>query len=620
MIESKQDLQIQVLLGDYAAARRQPRATLQRLHAEAEALAERNIWITLLSWDAISAQLEAVEVRRAAGAPLPLYGVPFAVKDNIDLADVPTTAACPSYERRPTHSAPVVERLLQAGAIVLGKTNLDQFATGLVGSRSPYGACGSALDPSYISGGSSSGSALAVALGLVSFALGTDTAGSGRVPAALNNIVGLKPTRGLLSTRGVVPACRSLDCVSVFAGNVSDCLTVFDLASGYDAGDPFSRQAPPGASEIPVAGFRFGVPEPLELFGDTAAAREFASAVQRLQRLGGTAVRVDFAPFQAAAELLYAGAFVAERSAAAGDFLAQKREGEDPIVAAIIRGAGRFSAVDAFEAQYRLRALRREVQDVWRDMDVLVVPTTPTTYTLEQIARDPIALNSRLGTYTNFTNLLDLCGIAVPTGFKADNLPFGVTLLGPAFADRAVARLGDRLLRSQPASVGATGNAVRGLDAPGLLGSARAGGPGATPDPRSPVPRVRQSIRLAVVGAHLTGQPLHHQLVDLGARLESSGRSAPHYRLYALTGSVPPKPGLLRTSAGGAAIELEVYALDAAAFGQFVAAIAAPLGIGNVQLEDGTWVKGFLCESVATETAADITHLGGWLAYLATRR
>jgi allophanate hydrolase len=617
MTESKQDLQIQVLLGDYAAARRQPRATLQRLHGEAQALRERNVWITLLPWDAVSAQLEAASARRAAGHPLPLYGVPFAVKDNIDLAHVPTTAACPSYERLPAQSAPVVARLLDAGAIVLGKTNLDQFATGLVGSRSPYGACASAFDPSYISGGSSSGSALAVALGLVSFALGTDTAGSGRVPAALNNIVGLKPTRGLLSTRGVVPACRSLDCVSVFAGNVSDCLTVFDIASGYDERDPFSRLAPPGASQIPADGFRFGVPERLELFGDTAAERELGSAVARLERLGGTAIQIDFAPFTAAAELLYAGAFVAERSAAVGDFLSQKREGEDPIVAAIVRGAGRFSAVDAFEAQYRLQALRREVQGVWQNIDVLVVPTTPTTYTLDQVARDPIALNSRLGTYTNFTNLLDLCGIAVPTGFKSENLPFGVTLLGPAFADRAVAQLGRRLLMSQSATVGATGNAVRELAAPDLKGSA--GGPRSTPSARPPVARVRQSIRLAVVGAHLTGQPLHHQLVELGARLESSARTAPHYRLYALADTVPPKPGLLRTSAGGAAIELEVFALDAAAFGQFVAGIAAPLGIGNVELEDGSWVKGFLCESVATENARDISELGGWRAYLATR-
>jgi allophanate hydrolase len=546
-----------------------------------------------------------------------LYGVPFAVKDNIDLAHVPTTAACPSYERQPAQSAPVVARLLDAGAIVLGKTNLDQFATGLVGSRSPYGACASAFDPRYISGGSSSGSALAVALGLVSFALGTDTAGSGRVPAALNNIVGLKPTRGLLSTRGVVPACRSLDCVSVFAGNVSDCLTVFDIASGYDEEDPFSRLAPPGVSQIPADGFRFGVPERLEFFGDAAAERELESAVERLQRLGGTAIRIDFAPFTAAAELLYAGAFVAERSAAVGDFLSQKREGEDPIVAAIVRGAGRFSAVDAFEAQYLLQALRRKVQGVWQDIDVLVVPTTPTTYTLDQMARDPIALNSRLGTYTNFTNLLDLCGIAVPTGFKSENLPFGVTLLGPAFADRAVAQLGRRLLMSQSATVGATGNAVRELALPELKGSA--GAPRSMPGARPPVARVRQSIRLAVVGAHLTGQPLHHQLVELGARLEGPARTAPHYRLYALADTVPPKPGLLRASVGGAAIELEVFALDAAAFGQFVAGIAAPLGIGNVELEDGSWVKGFLCESVATENARDITQLGGWRVYLATR-
>jgi allophanate hydrolase len=614
MTSSRQDLQIQVLLGDYAAARQNPRDTLQRLHQEAVETRTRNIWITLLPWQEVSAQLEQVEARRAAGVALPLYGVPFAVKDNIDVQHVPTSAGCPSYERLPGESAPVVSSLMAAGAIVLGKTNLDQFATGLVGIRSPYGECGSAFDASYISGGSSSGSALAVALGLVSFALGTDTAGSGRVPAALNNIVGLKPTRGLLSTRGVVPACRSLDCVSVFAGNVSDCLSVFDIAAGFDVLEPFSRAAPPGQSQIPEAGFRFGVPAPLEFFGDAAAAREFARARQRLEELGGQAVEIDFTPFAEAASLLYTAAFVAERAAAVGDFLAVKRQGEDPIVAAIIRGAGRFSAVDGFEAQYRLLELCRQVQNVWQDIDVLAVPTTPTTYTREQVARDPIALNSRLGTYTNFTNLFDLCGVAVPTGFKAENLPFGITLLGPAFADRAVAALAKRLLQSQPASVGATGTPVRESPALAAVSASRA-----TALARPTIPRVHQSIRVAVVGAHLSGQPLNYQLLELGARFEGAARTADSYRLFALAGTLPPKPGLLRTSSGGACIELELYALDAAGFGQFVTGIAAPLGIGNVQLETGEWVKGFLCEAIATQGALDITHLGGWRAYLASK-
>jgi allophanate hydrolase len=607
------DLQVQSLLDAYASGQLTPASLLRHVHGRAQATLEQNIWITLLEWEAIAAQLTALEERRAAGAQLPLYGVPFAIKDNIDLSDVPTTAACASYATTPRQSSPVVATLMAAGAVALGKTNLDQFATGLVGTRSPYGICASAFDPRYISGGSSSGSALAVARGLVSFALGTDTAGSGRVPAAFNNLVGLKPTRGLLSTRGLLPACRSLDCISVFAGSVADAAAVFDLTATFDARDPFSRPAPPGTGSLPAVGFRFGVPAQgqLEFFGDARAEGAFRAALARLIELGGEPVSIDFAPFSRAAALLYQGAWVAERGAAVGEFIARKPSGLDPTVAAIIGGAARYNAVDAFVAQHELRELARQVEALWADIDVLVVPTTPTQYTLQEIADDPLLPNQRLGTYTNFTNLLDLCALAVPAGFKAERQPVGVTLLGPAFADRALWALGTRLHQSYEPKVGATRHPV--LASPSAAPSRR------LPRPAPPTARVLQSIRLAVVGAHLAGQPLHYQLVELGARFEGAATTAPHYRLFALSGTVPPKPGLLRQARGGAAIEVEVYSLDPAAFGQFVAQVAQPLSIGSVELASGEWVKGFLCESSSTEASTEITELGGWRAYLASR-
>jgi allophanate hydrolase len=611
MTNSSEDLQLQALQDDYAAGRRSLLDTLRRAHARARAAQPTHAWITLLDWERIEAQLRQADERRAAGQDQPLYGVPFAVKDNIDVGGVPTTAACPIYERVPGASAPVVQALLDAGAIVFGKTNLDQFATGLVGTRSPYGACASALDPRDISGGSSSGSALAVALGHVSFALGTDTAGSGRVPAALNNIVGFKPTRGWLSTRGVVPACRSLDCVSVFSANVADGWRVLEIAAGFDAADPYSRAAPPGTSALDVPGFRFGVPTQLQFFGDDASERAFGEAIARLEQLGGRAVPIDFTPFRQAAELLYQGPWLAERSLAFGEFIQRDEPGVDPTVAAIVRGASRLTAADGFRAQYRLAQLTRETSAVWSEIDTLVVPTTATTYTQQQIADDPIELNSRLGIYTNFTNLLDLCGVAVPTGFRAERRPFGVTLLGPAFSDRAQMQLAQRLHASWQPTVGATRTPVLALS---QLPPLRRVTPAVAPRPRA-----HQSISVAVVGAHLSGQPLHRELLELGARLELSTRTAPRYRLYALAATVPAKPGLIRASAPAAAIEVEVYRLDAAAFGQFVAGVAAPLAIGNLELEDGRWVKGFLCEAHATQDATEITHLGGWRAYLASR-
>jgi len=488
----------------------------------------------------------ALAAARAAKGPL--AGRPFAVKDNIDVAGLPTTAACPAFSYVAKRTAPAVQKLLDAGAVLVGKTNLDQFATGLVGTRSPYGACRNAFDPAYISGGSSSGSAVAVALGMADFALGTDTAGSGRVPAAFNDLVGLKPTRGLVSTEGVVPACRSLDCVSVFAKTCTEALGVLDLvASPFEGVDP----AP-----------RFLVPNELEFHGDREYERLFSAAVARL----GKATEIDFAPFLEVQPLLY-GPWVAERTAEGFPLDAML-----PVTRQIIESGKRYSAADLFKAQHRLEELKAQC----RFDGVLVVPGAPTIYRIAEVEANPIELNSRLGRYTNFVNLLDLAAITVPAGFRNDGLPFGITLIGAAFSDRSLAAL-----------------AARFHGEPEISHSAK--------------------LKLAVVGAHLSGMPLNHQLTERGARLVRAARTAPAYRLYALDRL---RPGLVR-EAGGASVEVEVWEMPRAAFGSFVAEIPPPLGIGTLELEDGERVKGFLCEAYAVREAKDITSFGGWRAYAA---
>ena len=556
------------------------------------------VWIHRLPDGDLLARAAGLERRGAAG--LPLYGVPFAIKDNIDLAGHPTTAACPDYRYLAGDSAPVVARLVAAGAIPVGKTNLDQFATGLVGVRSPYGVPGNSFDPAYIPGGSSSGSAIAVAAGLASFALGTDTAGSGRVPAAFNNLVGHKPTCGLLSTRGVVPACRSLDCISIFALTAGDAAQVLRAARGFDPADPYSRREPavvrprtPGS----FAGCRIGVPpaSQLEFFGNADAARLFAASVERLTRLGAEPVEVDFAPFLATARLLYEGPWVAERYVAIREFMDGHAEALHPVTRAIIGGASRFSAADAFSAFYRLKALQRETAAVWEEVDILVAPTAGTIYRIAEVEADPIRTNSNLGLYTNFMNLLDLSATAVPAGFQSNGLPFGITLIAPAFADEALCALADAAQRAAVATMGATGNALP------AAGQALAGGDA--------------MIRVAVCGAHMSGLPLNHQLTERGARLARKTRTAPQYRFYALTEFSPPRPGLVRAEAG-AAIEVEVWEVPSEAFGSFVDGIPSPLGIGTVALEDGTQVKGFLCEAHAVRSARDISGLGSWRNFI----
>jgi allophanate hydrolase len=554
-----------------------------------------NVWIEKVSRERLLEMARALPPKPTD--QLPLYGVPFAIKDNIDLAEIKTTAACPEFAFMPKASATVVEKLIAAGALPVGKTNLDQFATGLVGVRSPYGTCESVFDARYISGGSSSGSAVAVASGMVMFALGTDTAGSGRVPAAFNNIVGYKPTRGLLSNHGVFPACRSLDCVSIFSGSCHDVQAVLDVAVGFDPAEPYSRSRPKCGVNIPEK-FRFGI-LPLsqrEFFGDAEAAALYERSIARFHNCGGEPVEFDYTPFAQAAALLYAGPWVAERRWALGEFFGKHGDSIHPVVREIIGGAVKFDAVSAFDAQYRLQALAQITREVWKKLDVLLLPTTGTTYRIEEVLADPVQLNSNLGHYTNFVNLLDLAALALPAGFRASNdLPFGVTLVAPAFSDDALLALGARYHRAQGGNIGITKTQIS----------------------EQPLPKEKnEGVLLAVVGAHLRGQPLNHQLTSRHARFVQKMRTSPHYRLYALVNTRPPKPGLRRVAEKLAhGIEIEVWSLDEAAFGSFVAEIPPPLGIGTLELEDGMGVKGFLCEPIGLDGARDITEFGGWLAF-----
>lgn len=558
---------------------------------------ENPVWIARVDEAGLAAQVADLARRldEVGGDPkaLPLFGVPFAVKDNIDVAGFETTAGCPAYAYRPAADAAVIARLRRAGAIVMGKTNLDQFATGLNGTRSPYGPVACIDDPRYVSGGSSSGSAVAVARGDVLFALGTDTAGSGRVPATLNGLVGLKPTRGRLPIRGVVPACRSLDCVSAFAKDLSGAARVFEVACGFDTADPYSRDpvrdglADVGACAPPA---RLAVPRVAEFFGDTRQQAAWEATLERVRAAGFELIEVDTAPLAEVAAMLYGGPWVAERDAAVGDFARTHPGQVHPVVAAIVTGAS-GSARDAFEAAYRLASLRRAVEPLWRDHAALLLPGVPTLYTIAQMQADPVTLNSRLGVYTNFANLLDLAALNLPAGRRADGLPFGVSLIGAAFADERLLALGREL-------------------APALEGI----------EPAPYVPDFRanaHSVPIAVVGAHLSGLPLNGQLTTRGARLIARTRTAPCYRLYALPGGSPPRPGMVRDPAG-VALEIEVWALPRAGWASFMEGVPAPLAIGTVETAEGHWVKGFVCEPVALAGATEVTAFGGWRAYIAS--
>ena len=550
------------------------------------------------------AEALAIAERLQAAGPegRPLFGAPFVVKDNIDVSGLPTTAACPAFAYRPEKSAFVVERLERAGAIVIGKTNLDQFATGLVGVRSPYGVPRNALRPDLIPGGSSSGSATAVGAGLVPFSLGTDTAGSGRVPAALNGIVGLKPSLGALSAAGVVPACRTLDTISIFARDVADAFAVFEAACGYDESDAFSRPFPPPVLSGVPSGLRIGVPrsEQLEFFGDAEAEAAFARDLAAVEALGLRRVEFDFEPFAEVARALYDGPWVAERYAATKPLIETNPEALHPVTRAIVEGARKFDAVAAFEAFYELADRRRRTQRVWSEIDMMLVPTIPRPYTVADVEADPIRLNSRLGTYTNFVNLLDLAAFAAPSGMRGDGLPSSVTLIAPSGMDGLLAGMAAEIQARSGAPMGATGER-------------------APVAPQSVVQAARGRVALAVVGAHLAGLPLNHQLIELGGTFLREAETTTDYRLFALPGS-PTKPGLLRVANGaGTAVKAELWSLDPAGFGTFVAKVPEPLSIGAVRLADGSSVKGFLVEAEAVAAAADISKFGGWRAYLASK-
>ncbi|MFO1388283.1 allophanate hydrolase [Cellvibrio sp.] len=549
-------------------------------------------WIYILSADELDAQINALP-----SSELPLYGVPFAVKDNIDVAGIPTTAACPAFTYIPGEDATTIARLKAAGAIVLGKTNLDQFATGLVGTRSPYGAVPNSFKANYVSGGSSSGSGVTVARGLVPFSLGTDTAGSGRIPAGFNNIVGLKPTKGRFSTSGVVPACRSLDCVSIFSLTVADAETVANVLDAFDSKDGYSRIAPAPATYFPSKP-RFAIPQSPEWFGDEQSQAAWESSLTQLEAVGAELIEIDFTPMFTLAKLLYGGAWVAERHAVVADFMAEHADDMNSVVRGIIEKAEGFSATDAYRGEYRRADLAREIQTLMSGFDALLVPTSPRHPTIAEVEAAPVEVNSQLGTYTNFVNLADCSALALPAVMRADGLPFGITLIAPAWQDAALAAFGKQWQNFIQLPLGNTQKSAPKFNAP-------------TTAPTG-------YVRLAVVGAHLTGMPLNIQLQERKALFVESTFTADSYRLFALPNTTPPKPGLIRTKAGetGAEIIVELWDVPLQHFGSFVALIPAPLGIGTLSLKDGREVKGFICEGAAVEGATDITHMGGWRAYI----
>jgi allophanate hydrolase len=543
------------------------------------------IWISLTTPDDLLAAARRVDARIAAGETLPLAGVPYAAKDNIDVAGFETTAACPAFAYRPAASAGVVERLQAAGAICVGKTNLDQFATGLVGTRSPYGIPRNAYNLAYVSGGSSSGSAVAVAAGLVPFALGTDTAGSGRVPAAFNHLVGFKPSKGRWSTRGLVPACRTLDCITVLADTVADARLVDEIVAGFDSFDPWSKPLADSALRATC----IGVPrrEQRVWFGDSESEYLYDRALDKLAAMTRI-VEIDLAPLQEAAQLLYGGPWVAERATALAGLLATDPDAVDETVRRVVEPGASTSAVALFNGIYRLAELKRQADGLWDAIDLLAFPTTGTAYRVAELLAAPIALNSNLGLYTNFVNLLDMAAVAVPAGARSNGTGFGITLIGPADSDLGLLAVAETYL------------AAAGLPAP----------------PALDLEGKMETVKLAVVGAHLKDMPLHWQLTSREAAFVGAFETAPTYRLYAMADSVPPKPALVH-SEDGAAIKVEVYELDVAAFGSFVAEVPAPLAIGTVTLADGTSVKGFVAEPRALTGAEDITNLGGWRAFIA---
>jgi allophanate hydrolase len=581
----------------YASGDLTPADAVRETYRRIAAHDDPAIFISLRPMDEVIAEAESLGAQRH---DLPLFGIPVAIKDNIDVAGLPTTCACPGFAYAAEKDATAVARLRAAGALIIGKTNLDQFATGLVGVRSPYGVPRNPFNADLVPGGSSSGSGVAVGAGLVPIALGTDTAGSGRIPAALNNIVGLKPTLGFISTRGVVPACRTLDCVSVFALTVEDAWTVLEAIAGYDADDAYSRPMPlePRGSRRAKIAIGMALPGSRHFGGDAMAAAAYDAAIEDAFYIGADIEPVDMTPLFKTAALLY-GPWVAERYQALRPLMETSPDALLPVTRGIVEKAQAFSAADLFGAQYQLAALKREALSIWHDIDALMVPTMPRPRTLADLDADPIGPNSELGTYTNFVNLLDLCALAVPGRFRTDGLPSGITLIAPAGRDAMLAQIGAKLQEIADVPLGASGRKIV---------------------PRKAVfePEASTDIELLVVGNHLSQLPWNHELLDLGARFRRAVSTTPDYRLYALREDAALRPGLLRVADGsGSAIEAEVWGLTPSAFGTLVAAIKPPLTIGTVRLADGTAPKGFLVEAEAIRDSEDISRFGGWRAFLA---
>jgi len=584
-------LEISTIHAAYRAGTLTPVQLVTELLQRIDAYADKAVFISHVEREAVLAEAAALDIAELGAKPL--YGIPFVVKDNIDVAGMPTTAACPDFAYTPAQDAVAVARLRTAGAILLAKANLDQFATGLNGTRSPYGAPRSVFNAEYVSGGSSSGSAVAVGAGLAAFSLGTDTAGSGRVPAAFNNLIGLKPTIGRIPATGVVPACKSLDCIAVFANSAADSLTVLQAAEGFDAGDAYARA--PATVVLPTKP-RAGILRAADrdFAGDAASEKLYDAALAKAKALGWELVEFDYAPFREIALSLYGRAPVAERLAAIKPFYETSPDSIHPVVRSIIDVAAKFSAADAYLDIYRNKTLSHLANAELAKCDILLLPTAPTIYTVEQMLADPLGANAKLGTYTNFVNLLDLAGIALPAGFRPDGMPFGVSLIGPAFSEHALAAYADSLHIALGAGAGKTC---------------------AQPQTRlaAPVPETT----IVVAGAHLSGMVLNHELLSLGAKLIAATTTAPGYKLFALA-TTPPKPGLVQAPGfDGSGIAVEVWSLTAENFGRFVAALPAPMGIGKVTLADGTVHPGFLCEAYALEGAEDITRYGGWRSYRA---
>ncbi|WP_122447063.1 allophanate hydrolase [Pseudomonas viridiflava] len=591
------DLRLDSVRAAYQSGALSPRQLILALQEKAAELNPGyHLFIHLLSPDELEPYLAALENRELKD--LPLYGVPFAIKDNIDLAGIPTTAACPDYAYTPERSATIVEQLVALGAVPMGKTNLDQFATGLNGSRSPYGPCPNSVLKEYPSGGSSSGSSLAVALGVSSFSLGTDTAGSGRVPAALNNLVGTKASKGLISTAGVVPACRTQDCVSLFTATAREASQLLALVARLDPRDEYSRRNPAWNDATAFGAprpFRFGVPraEDLEFFGCIQGPLLFSDAIDHLTALGGEAVTIDLSPFLEAASLLYDGPWVAERYSVAGQLMEENPAAVLPVIRAVLAKAPAVTGVETFRAQYRLQALKAICDKALEGLDCVVTPSIGRPVTSAELLAEPVLRNSELGYYTNFVNLLDYAAVAVPSTFMDNGLPWGVTLFGRAFTDQYLLSLADAFQRHTALPL-ISGN---------------------TPPTPTTVAR-NDMARLVVCGAHLDGLALNGQLKQRGARLLEATQSSPDYQLYALAGGPPFRPGMVRVADGGVAIEVEVWELPSAELGSFLTGIPAPLGLGKVQLADGRWETGFICEPYGLEGARNISELGGWRAYL----